>query len=98
MDVEFRLYYDKTGKALFYTCEKPEGNFIVIDSLTYAIGNPNVMVKDGKITDLEYKKTISRYYKSSKGIKTSDFDISIITPKNYKGSTNKWIYKNVEHN
>lgn len=98
MDVEFRLYYDSKGKVLFYTCEKPEGNFIVIDALTYAIGNPNVMVKDGKIVEIEYKKTISRYYKSSRGVKTSDFDISIIVPKNYKGGTNKWTYKNVEHN
>lgn len=98
MDVEFRLYYDSKGKVLFYTCEKPEGNYLVIDSLTYAIGNPNVMVKNGKIVEKEYKKTISRYHKSTKGIKTSDFDISIIVPKNYKGTTNKWTYKNVEYN
>jgi hypothetical protein len=26
---EFRLYYDDKGKVLFYSCEKPEGNYIV---------------------------------------------------------------------
>ena len=29
---EFRLYYDDKGKVLFYSCEKPEGDYIVIDA------------------------------------------------------------------
>jgi hypothetical protein len=49
---EFRLYYDERGCVLFYTCEKPEGNYIVIDSNTYAQGRPDVRVVDGKITSM----------------------------------------------
>ena len=47
---EFRLYYDDSGKVLFYTCEKPEGNYIVIDAQTYAAGRPDVRVIDGKVS------------------------------------------------
>ena len=28
---EFRLYYDERGNVLFYTCEKPAGNYVIID-------------------------------------------------------------------
>ena len=45
---EFRLYYDEeTGKVLFYTCEKPEGKYLVIDSVTFACARQDVRVIDG---------------------------------------------------
>ena len=30
VEPEFRLYYDDEGRVLFYTCEKPEGNYLEI--------------------------------------------------------------------
>jgi hypothetical protein len=29
---EFRLYYDDKGNVICYSCEKLEGNYIVIDA------------------------------------------------------------------
>jgi hypothetical protein len=47
---EFRLYYNETGKVICYTCEKLDGNYIVIDASIYAAGRPDVRVIDGKIS------------------------------------------------
>jgi len=47
--VEFRLYYDDNGSVLFYTCEKPEGKYIVIDSLVYAACRMDIKIVDGNI-------------------------------------------------
>lgn len=76
---EFRLYYDEEGKVLFYTCEKPEGNYIVIDALTYAQSRPDVLVVDGKIVSEKYIIMISRLYPSDTGILCELEDVSIIT-------------------
>lgn len=45
---EYRLYYDDTGNVLFYTCEKPEGNFIVIDKQTYSEMRYDIKIVNGK--------------------------------------------------
>jgi len=37
---EFRLYYDEKGKVVTYTCEKLEGNYIVIDKHVFAQARP----------------------------------------------------------
>ncbi len=34
---EFRLYYDDRGCAIAYTCEKLEGNYIIIDATTFVV-------------------------------------------------------------
>lgn len=76
---EFRLYYDKHGNVLFYTCEKPEGDYIVIDTLTYAEARPDLKVIDGKIVK-DYQNTIvSRLYPDNDGVMCEFEDISIIT-------------------
>jgi hypothetical protein len=98
MEIEYRLYYDETGNALFYTCEKPEGTYLVISAFKYALGDPNVMIKNGEIVKKEHKLTISKYYKSDEGTQCSDFDINIIVDSEYKNKTNYWLYKHVEHN
>ena len=41
---EFRLYYDDKGYVITYTCEKLEGNYIVIDALAFAEARPDVRV------------------------------------------------------
>jgi hypothetical protein len=35
---EFRLYYDEKGNVICYTCEKLEGNYVIIDAQTFAEG------------------------------------------------------------
>jgi len=92
---EFRLYYDEQGKVLFYTCEKPEGNYIVVDATTYAEGRPDIRVVDGKISNVAQGSVVCKLVPSddNEGIDCSETDISIIVPKRYKIKKTKWKLK-----
>lgn len=79
---EFRLYYDKHGNVLFYTCEKPEGDYIVIDSLTYAEARPDIRVLDGRIIRDSTNTLYSRLHKSVKGTLCEFEDISVVAETN----------------
>jgi len=79
-EVERRLYHDDDGYVLFYTCDKPEGKFVIIDAMTYAEGRPDVRVIDGKIARINAGSVISRYYNSADvGFLCEKEDISVIT-------------------
>lgn len=100
---EFRLYYDDKGHVVCYTCEKLEGNYIVIDALTFAEGRPDVRVIDGKITKVQeggfvsklipehiLKKNQLTQFDNSLGQDCVEEDISIIADKRYKGKKINW--------
>ena len=87
---EFRLYYDDKGKVLFYSCEKPEGNYIVIDATTYAIGRPDLRVIDGKVSVAALSLVVSKLMPNSEGVICAEEDISIVVNKTYKGKKKKW--------
>jgi hypothetical protein len=76
---EFRLYYDTRGNVLFYTCEKPDGDYIVIDALTYAESRPDIRVVDGRIVRGGASTLSSRLHKSTEGALCEIEDVSIIT-------------------
>jgi hypothetical protein len=76
--VEFRLYYDDNGKVLCYTCEKLEGNYILIDSDTYHQCRPDVCVIDGKIVKRSEMTVIRKLKPSAKGVTCSNDDITMI--------------------
>lgn len=76
---EFRLYYDENGKVLFYTCDKPDGNFIVIDSHTYFQSRFDIKIVDQQIVSLYDKKLITKLMPSSMGTGCHVDDISIIS-------------------
>lgn len=75
---EFRLYYDDTGKVLFYTCEKLDGNFILIDSDTYFQSRFDIKIIDKKIVSIYDKKMIVKLTPSHTGTSCHVNDISII--------------------
>ena len=87
---EFRLYYDDKGKVLFYSCEKPEGNYIVIDATTYAIGRPDLRVIDGKVSVAAPSLVVSKLMPNEEGVTCTEEDISIVVDKNYKDKTINW--------
>ena len=91
---EFRLYYDETGKVLFYSCEKNEGHFIVIDATTYAECRHDIKVQAGKIVNHNTIAMISKLVQSSNGIACHRDDISIISSEN----ATIWNIKNNEQN
>ncbi len=77
--IEFRLYYDENGMALFYTCEKPEGNYVVVDKQTYAEMRLDIKIVDGKITKLVPGIMISKLKPNpTNGVNCAIEDISII--------------------
>lgn len=76
---EFRLYYDDKGQVVFYTCEKLEGDYIVIDALTFAEARPDVRVVDGKLIRAGSGAVISRLTPSTNGVMCEVEDISILT-------------------
>lgn len=87
---EFRLYYDDKGKVLFYTCDKPEGKYIVIDANTFAQGRPDIRVVDGKIASVDSGAVVSKLILNIEGIYCASEDISIVVDETYDGETNKW--------
>lgn len=76
---EFRLYYDNRGSVLFYTCEKPDGDYIVIDALTFAEARPDIKVVDGRIVREGSSTISSRLHKDTEGVLCEIEDVSIIT-------------------
>jgi hypothetical protein len=94
--VEFRLYHDN-GKFLCYSCEKLEGEYIVIDKDIYALGNPNVKIIDGKIEPVHHEIQLSKLTKTKKGTLCPIEDISIVVDKSYKGKTNKYSYEQIKN-
>ena len=76
---EFRLYYDDKGSVIDYTCEQHEGNYIVIDSLTFAEARPDIKVVDGKIIKNHFGSVMSKLCKDTEGVLCEVEDLSIIT-------------------
>jgi hypothetical protein len=76
---EFRLYYDDKGSVTGYTCEKLEGNYIVIDATTFAEARPDIKVVDGKIIRNNYGSVVSKLCKDTEGVQCEIEDVSIIT-------------------
>lgn len=90
MQIEFRLYYDDDGRVLFYTCEKPEGNYLVIDSSTFAQARPDLRVIDGKLSSVNPKAIISKLKPDTVGKACATEDVSIVVDEAYKGSVTNW--------
>jgi len=87
---EFRLYYDEKGKVVCYTCEKLEGNFIVVDASTFAQARPDVRVVDGKITTVTANAVVSKLMPCDSGKECVKQDISIVVDKEFKGEVQNW--------
>lgn len=88
--IEFRLYYDENGKVLCYSCEKLEGNYIVIDKQTYIEARPDWVVVEGKLTKYIPGIIISKLKPNlNEGTLCPIEDISIVCKENNM-DTQKW--------
>lgn len=94
--VELRLYYDDNGNVLFYTCDKPEGKYIVIDNDVYAQCRFDIKVLDGKIINPEQSILITKMVQDDGGIACAKEDINIIVDDSYSGDKVKWKIKQHE--
>lgn len=95
--VEFRLYYDEIGKVICYTCEDIPGNYVIIDSQTYAECRVDIRVVDGKIIKANTSAAIAKLIPSSIGVKCASIDVNIIVDDEYKGETINWDTKHYEY-
>jgi hypothetical protein len=89
---EFRLYYDKNGKVVCYSCEKLEGDFIVIDAFAFAVARPDVRVIDGKISTVKASSVVFKLMPSldSDGEICIAEDVSIVVNDEYSGMKQQW--------
>lgn len=87
---EFRLYHDDKGKVICYTCEKLEGNFIIIDASTFAQARPDVRVVDGRIATVTANAVVSKLMPCDSGRECSKQDINIVVDREFKGETTFW--------
>lgn len=87
--VEFRVYYDEHGNILFYTDEKPEGNFLTIDKQTYIEARYDLCIIDKKLVKKVRGITIRKYKPDINGIACHSEDISILVKGNFK-QNQKW--------
>lgn len=86
---EFRLYYDDKGHVVTYTCEKLEGNYIVIDALTFAQARPDVRVVNGKISTVQPAMVITKLTPSeTEGTSCAVEDLSVLV--NDASESQKW--------
>jgi hypothetical protein len=93
---EFRLYYDEKGKVVCYSGDKSlEGNYIVIDAMTFAEARPDVRVIDGKISRVKAEAVVHKLMPNeTEGISCSVDDISIIVEESEPHT--KWKLKTYE--
>ena len=82
---EFRLYYDDTGNVLFYTGDKPEGNYIVVDATTFAESRMDCKVVDGVILPKSEFDTIHKLKPSDTGTLTHIDDVCVIIDNEAEG-------------
>ena len=82
--VEFRVYYDDTGKVLYYTCDNLEGNYLVVDKDTFSECRMDMKVVDGKLIRVTPGIIIQKYKQKEDGILTASEDISILVNKDFK--------------
>ncbi len=93
---EFKLYYDDKGYVVSYSCEKLEGNYIVIDALTYAEARPDVRVLDGKLIRVSSNAVISKLVPSNEGVLCAKDDVSLLVQDTDTIETQKWKLKTYE--
>lgn len=94
---EFRLYYDEQGYVITYTCEKLDGDYIVIDAQTFAEARPDNRVVKGKLVRTSSGSVVSKLKPSKKeGISCAKEDVSIITDTKSKIKKQRWKLETYE--
>ena len=75
---EFRLYYDETGAPIVYSMEDLPGNYIDIDSETFALQPQNVRVVDKKLTIIEPRRQFTKLVPAGTGTACDPNDVAIV--------------------
>jgi hypothetical protein len=73
----YRLYYDEQGLPLFYSMEDKPGNYIELDSKTYAESPAHVRIVDGKLVHLKIN-VVHKLHPGDVGTPCDPTDVTII--------------------
>ena len=94
--VFFRLYYDETGAPIVYSMEDLPGNYIDIDSETFAVQPQNVRVVDKKLTIIEPRRQFIKLVPAGTGTACDPNDVAIIVSEDQPHT--KWSLTTNESN
>jgi hypothetical protein len=79
VEVEFRLYYNEHGYPLFYTTEKADGEYVIVDQETYARGDyQNIKVNNGYILQRSPTDSVKLVPHDTEGTCCNTNDITLI--------------------
>ena len=93
VEIEYRLYYDEQGWPLFYSTERVEGNYVVIDRQTYLDSPKHIRIVDGKIKRIKVlfgKKLVP----AEQGQACDSTDVCVIVAD--QSPSKKWAIKHEE--
>lgn len=95
--VFYRLYYSDTGAPIIYSMEELSGNYIEVDSATYALAPFNIRVVDKKIIYIKPTIAVKKLQPNdSNGIACDPRDVCVIVDPDQNHT--KWSIKTNETN
>ena len=80
IELEYRLYHDDHGAPLFYTCEKPKGEYIIVSKDEYERCRYDILVRDGNICYLNDISTSSKLVPGDQGTATHPENVLLVDP------------------
>lgn len=93
----YRLYYSIAGEPVIYSMESLPGNYIEVDSETYALAPFNVRVVDNKIVYIKPAITVKKLQPTiDKGTACDPRDVCIVVSADQAHT--KWSLKTNETN
>jgi hypothetical protein len=75
--IEYKIYYDETGKILDYTTDNLPGNYIVVDKDIFSQHKFDIKIKEGKI--VAAKPMVGKLRPAETGTACDPMDVTIIT-------------------
>lgn len=95
--VEYRIYYDDNGEVLCYTNETLEGNYLLVDSLTFAEARMDIKILGGKIIRSIEGTVVTRLVPAMFGTRCAEEDMCIIVPADYERAAVWWNTEKYEY-
>jgi len=90
--VTYRLYYDESGAPVVYTMDELPGNYIEVDTETFAIRPCNVRVRNGQLVEVitvQSKKLVP----GNNGTQCHPDDVAVVVSNDPSTQWSKQVYE-----